>query len=447
MASMKAYTYLLALWLVAASWASQAEELPIVFARSDQKVTFLVEGDDGKAIGNAVLWTFGQRWGEPIEVRNGAVEMVAPTVRVPVVFRLKATRDSKIDLGELVVYPERPPVRWDKNTQLVTVGTPDWFDTWSEAVGLPITKFKGLELLGVGNWRMREKSALLVIGGKATQNDLTTIGRIAAEYEINVLVLKTDWFTANETTRRKVILSPKCAVGPLADLQAQTWSLPPVFRQHLLCISNRQTWIAGPEHPLVEEIRGRQKENESLRTVFSYLPWQQQLGRTEMADELLLRLLTETAKGAKDRLPLDGRWCLLYPTAKDIRTGEYPVLAAAMESMAASVGSETESTKIRAYVLDLRGKTSPPSDFFDGAGDIKTIEARISARSTLLILGDDPALDTWKWLKLDRSHHRSPQPGVLWWPDSSLPPSINSQLRLMQLFTEWNIPLETISQE
>ena len=50
-----------------------------------------------------------------------------------------------------------------------------------------------------------------------------------------------------------------------------------------------------------------------------------------MADELFLRLLTETAKGAKDRPPLDGRWCLLYPAAKEIKADERPVLAAAHE--------------------------------------------------------------------------------------------------------------------
>ena len=138
---------------------------------------------------------------------------------------------------------------------------------------------------------------------------------------------------------------------------------------------------------------------------------------------------------------------LLYPAAKEIKAGERPVLAAALKSAETDVGSEAESHKIRAYVLDLRGKTSPPADFFEETGAMKTIEARIGTQSPLLILGDNPILDTWKWLELDRAGHRSPRPGVLWWPDSSLPPSLDSQLRLMQLFTEWNISLGDISQE
>ena len=84
-----------------------------------------------------------------------------------------------------------------------------------------------------------------------------------------------------------------------------------------------------------------------------------------MADELFLRLLTETAKGAKDRPPLDGRWRLLYPAAKEIKADERPVLAAAMKSAETDVGGEAESREIRGYVLDLRGKTPPPADFFE----------------------------------------------------------------------------------
>ena len=53
---MKTCTYLLALWLVAAPWALRAEELPVVFARSGQKVTLPVGGDDGKTGGPVALW-------------------------------------------------------------------------------------------------------------------------------------------------------------------------------------------------------------------------------------------------------------------------------------------------------------------------------------------------------------------------------------------------------
>lgn len=444
---MRAYAYIVAIGFVAFARASYAGESPVVFARSGQETTISVGNHDDRSIGAVGLWTFGQKWGEPIEVRNGVIEIMATKVRAPLVFRLKATHDNKMDLGELVVYPDRPPVDWDKNTQLIAAATPNWFNTWSDAVGLPIRKFGTLKSLAAENWRMQEKPALLVVGEEAVQSDLARVGRLAAEYQINVFVLATDWFATNETASRKMVVSPKEAVGPLADLQDQTWPLPPVFRRRSLRILDRQTWLAGSEHPLVEEIRGGQKGVEALRTVISYLPWQQQLGRTETADALFLRLLTETAKGAPDRSSLVGHWRLLYPAATDIKSDDRPVLAAAMKAAVEDVDDEAEPSQICAYVLDLRGKSSLASDFFEKSGVVHTIEARIGPGTPLLILGDDPTLDTWTWLGLDRSRGRSRRAGVVWRPDDSLPPSIESQLRLMQLFTDWNIPLENISEE
>ena len=48
-------------------------------------------------------------------------------------------------------------------------------------------------------------------------------------------------------------------------------------------------------------------------------------------------------------------------------------------------------------------KRRRPKIFFEGAGGLKTIEARIGTKTPLLILGDNPILDTWRWLKLDRA--------------------------------------------
>ena len=452
---MKTHAYLLALWLVSASSTSQAAELPVVFARSGQKIAVSVGDDHRKALGGAVLWAYGHAWGKPVKEKDGAVEFTAPEVRVPVVFQVVSVNGEAAGRinPQLIIYPERridPDEKslwtWDKHTQLAAVGTPVWFDTWAKAMGLPLQKLKNRKTFDAGNWRMSEEPGLLVVGREAAGIGPATACRLVGEHKINVLVLDADWFR-NNNTFRKIAILPKHTAGALADLQTQQWALPPVFCQHVVRILNRQTWLAGPEHPLVEELRSPEKGVESLRTVFSYLPWPEQLGRSEMADQLLLRLLKETAKGADKRSPLDGRWFLLYPAAKEIKADERPVLAAAMKSAATDVGAETESRKIRAYVLDLRGKTAPPSDLFDGTGAMKAIEARIGVQSPLLILGDNPILDTWKWLELDRPNHRSPRPGVLWCSDSPLPPSTDSQLRLMQLFTEWNIPLDDIPQE
>jgi len=264
---------------------------------------------------------------------------------------------------------------------------------------------------------------------------------------VNTLALDKDWRARNESVLANFAVSPKCMSGPLADLQSQSWPSPPLLARRVLHVQNRQTWVAGPEHPLVEELRGPLRGTEPLRAVVSYLPWQEQLGRSAVADELFLRVLSEAAKGAKDRPPLSGRWGLLYPAAKDVKADERPVLAAASRSMVPNAASQVQGRQIRAYVLDLRGKTPPPADLFETTNTVKTIEARVGAKSPLLILGDSPVLDQWKWLALDRPHQRSPRPGVLWWPDNLLPPSTGSQLRLMQFFTDWNISLGELPQE
>lgn len=450
---MKTSTSIIAICLAAATTALQAAELPIVFARSGQKIAVPVGGDGHrKTAGGAVLWAYRQSWGEVMKEKDGSVEFIAPEVRATVVFQMVSMNPAddsyrrmsntagKMILGELVVYCQKS-LPWDKDTQLVAFGTPRWFDTWAEAVGLPVQKLNDRKSLDAGAWRMLEKPGLLVVG-----SDNGDSLRLSEEHKINVLALDLDWIATNETVVRKMVLSPKQMTGALADLQVQQWPLPPAFGHRVLEVTNRQAWIEGPDHPLVEEIRSHEKDAGSLRIVWSYLPWQDQLGRKEMADELLLRILTETAKGAKDRSPLTGRWVLLYPAAREIDAGERPILAAAMKSTETNLDGDNESKAVRAYVLDLRGKISPLEDFF-ASGAIKTIENRIGLASPLLILGDNPTLDAWKWLALDRSRHQSPKPGVVWLSDGSLPPSISSQLRLMQLFTEWNISLESNSKE
>ena len=59
----------------------------------------------------------------------------------------------------------------------------------------------------------------------------------------------------------------------------------------------------------------------------------------------------------------------------------------------------------------------------------------------LLILGDDPVLAKWQWLKLDREKRQSQTKGVIWLADDELPPSSRSRIRLMQAFTQCGVPL------
>lgn len=367
---MKGFLLQSVLLLAATPLALKAEELPIVFAHSGQRATIPVGGKDKG--GSITLWAFGQQWGKSIEIKNGAVEVIAPDVRVPIVFRVMPDGGKDI-LIEFVVYPDARII-WDKDTQLIAIAVPEWFRSWSEAVGLPVQNFKELELLGNGTWRHTGKQALLILGDQAVQKDLADMFRLADQYKSNVLVLESDWWKRNESSTTDFILSSKSCMGPLADLEEAKWGVSPRFHQKSLSLLNRQSWIAGPEHPFVEEIRDLKPGIEVLRTVFNYLPWQEQLGRSEAADQLFLRLLSETAKGAPGRLPLYGRWHLVYPTVEDIESNQHPVLAAALTSQISEIDDGLNPREIQAYVLDIRGKAMPPADFFD-TPQIKAIEA------------------------------------------------------------------------
>ncbi len=452
---MKTVTYIIvALTLAVSARPSPADEPSIVFAHSGQKVTISMAGNRTPPGGLVALSAYGRLWGEPATMENGNAQFVTPAVRAPTVFRLVPVRDASHVLGELVVYPKEW-IPWDKDkrlpqvkdTQFVVVGAPAWFDTWLEAVGLSVEKLPRAQSLADQNWRTREKPSLLILGRKAAGDGPAAMAGLAALYQTNILVLEADWF-GKPTTSDRIVVLPKHARAALADLKTQDWALPASFRGSAVPwpgILNRLSWIASDEYPLVEEIHTAQKGGEPQRIVLSYAPWCDQLGRCAMADELLLRLLTETAKGNREVQPWNGRWCLLYPAADRIKREQRPVQEAALKLAEAKYGEGTATSArtgpcdVRGYVLDLRGTATLPENLLYELDAQRTIEPRINERMPLLILGDAPLLDSWGWLKLDRHKQQSLRPGVIWWPDRSLPPSLAGELRLMELFTEWNI--------
>ncbi len=343
-----------------------------------------------------------------------------------------------------------------KETQFVAAGVPDWLDAWFGAVGFPIEKLAGRESLELDNWRRLEKPALLILGRETAGRGPAAVGRLAADHRASVLVIEADWLDKSRTFAANIVVTPKHARGVLADLQSQQWPSPPSFGRQAVpwpVVWNRLAWLDGAEFPLVEEVYSRQKGAESLRIVFNYLPWQQQLGRCEMADELLLRILAETAKGTSGRAMRNRRWCLLYPAIEKIKVEERPVLFSALRSVATKVGGDgtrvaaPESPEIGGYMLDLRGGSPLPDDLFAESDIVKNVATHINQDTPLLILGDNRQLDTWEWLELDRRHHKSPRPGVCWLSDNSLPPSLESQLRVMDVLTRWGVFLENTSQE
>ncbi|MGO8690096.1 MAG: hypothetical protein ACLQLG_10715 [Thermoguttaceae bacterium] len=441
---MKTCLYLLAVWLVLAPAALAADELPIVFARAGHKATLPWGGDGGKAAGPMALWALGQRWGQPLAVNQGAVQFLAPDVRVPVVLRLTPANDARAVVGEVVVVPDRPLV-WDADIQLAAVGAPAWFDNWSEAVGLPVRKFAKLASLEAEHWPAAERPSLLILGRATAQDRPAAVCRLAMKRKTNALALEADWFGPSDAGGGTAAVAPPQIRGDLAAIGGQSWPQPLEFagpRQPWPGLLNRWAWIVDARGlPLVERLADASPPTTAVRSVVvSYLPWQRQLGRRDVADATFLALLSAAARTA-----LPQRWrqiVFVYPKPDAVSPQKRPILAAA----AAATVLTDESDAALLYVLDLRGPAPPPRAAIREA---KSLEDRIGRAEdhpgaqggTLLILGDDELLDSWKWLKLDRAKQIIRRSGVVWLSDNDLPPSTKNRIRLMSTLTELGAPL------
>ena len=295
---MKTYIYLLAFWLVAASWPLQADEAPVVFARSGQKATLPVVSDIGKTSGPVALWAFGQRWGEPVMVKNDAAEFVAPKVRVPVVFRLSPVRDIKVVFGELVVYPDRPS-SWDQKIVLYAADPPQWFVQWAAVTGLPIRPVAVDKDLAFES----DAKSLLILGRNSAGRAMLDATTLARNKAVNVLVLDADWF--GDAAGPAAVGGGQMRGDLLARTGKQSWAAMLEFRSHRQpagALANRWVWTADKANlPLVEKLVVVGTPLDAVRCVVaSYLPWQEQLGRQETADATLLDLLAAAANASAD---------------------------------------------------------------------------------------------------------------------------------------------------
>ena len=61
----------------------------------------------------------------------------------------------------------------------------------------------------------------------------------------------------------------------------------------------------------------------------------------------------------------------------------------------------------------------------------------------MLVLGDDPVLDLWEWLKFDRKKCTSKRKEAICLTDDKLPPSPAARLRVMRALTALGVVLGT----
>jgi hypothetical protein len=401
----------------------------------------------------AALLAFGRTWTEAVNTRKQGIKFVAdfkvPSVRVPTVFTIAHPDWPNRIMGELVAYPDRD-VKWDKKIILYSAGAPKWFDQWAEATGLPVKEVNLAEFKAVNRRKPNDKKHVLVIGRKTAGQKFADTLAIAKKHEINVLVLEAKWFGGKSG---KVTVQPKQMAGGLAEFRKQKWSKPLTFRSHRKPwpgIVNRWAWISDKEGlPLVERVWVQANTDKPHPVILlNYVSWQEQLGRSESADQAMLALLLTVSKaeawnvGGYHGVSVIGWPAELRPGGSDRMLRPFavskqrPVLSAILFGPIKATGMGPRYVSI----LDLRGKQPVTEELRN------SLEKRNSVKKTsperLLILGDDPLLDNWKWAGINRKKKKFKRGGITWLPDDTLPPSAENQIRLMLKLTEFGIPLK-----
>jgi len=435
-------------WAVAVpATLATGPQVPVTFVRSGCKAVIKNPMTFNRLVKQVALSAFGRTWTEAaLSFDKGMdhyqFETTVPAVRVPTVFSVTPTDAPPFELCQIVAYPDRDVV-WDEKIVLYSCGAPAWFDQWATATGLPSKAIKPAELSTAELGQVGEDTkTLLILGRSAAGGELAHAVKLAKEKAVTILVLDAEWF--GNAAEAAAVGGGQMRGDLLAITGKQMWAIPLEFRSHRQpcgIIANRWAWIADRDGlPLVEAVAVAGSPPAAMRpVVLSYLPWAEQLGRREEADELLRATLVAAAEASLSDVP----WrCLnfVHPKRDKIERKDRPVLAAVASTLDAF-----KDLPWPVHVVDVRGTDRLPEELRE---ELKALESRVGADAeSLLILGNDRMLDEWQWLKLDRAKKQIGAAGVQWLPDDELPPSKENQIRLMLTLTELGVPLAPPDQE
>ncbi len=408
-----------------------ASDLPVTFARSGEAASADVAGGRAKS---ATLAAFGRVWTPATTVRGSVALIKVPSVRVPTAFAIVDASDASRRIGHLVAYPQRE-LDWDKQVRVVSAGVPKWFDQWARAAGLPVQQIdRPADLDKHKDDETSPGVRVLVLAGQAAGKGPARLFALARRHAADVLVLDAGWYGEDLRRPRPVRVGPSDIQAPgLSVLGARRWPAPLRFLRRRPAwggLANRRTWIGGDQAPLVESLTDPRRDRRQI--VLSYVPWPQQLGRRAEADETLLALLRAVGVGAR---------LLVHPPARSVVPKPRPVLAAADKHArlgpprGIGAGVAPLGTPL---ILDVRGREPAPEGLL---GTLRPLPRRPGGVGPLLVLGDDPLLDRWEWLKFDRGKGASRQAGVTCLPDDQLPPGAAARIQVMQALTAMGVAL------
>ncbi len=413
-------------------------QVPITFAKSGGKAS--VELAAAHAVyGEVVLRAFGRVWSPPVTARfqhiddvpTWTAEFDAPAVRTPTVFAVARAKpaDATADvLAELVVYPDRN-LPWDKKTLLIGVRAPKWFSQWARAAGVPGQWFDGKTPATLPALRPDQRR-LLIVGRSQAQAQYAEFRQRPWRRAFNILVLEAPWMPAEHAPLQ---LKPSNMRGPLAALNSWRWARPlefSEFRAPNRIVCNR--WAVVDTETRVPPLEVVGELSAEPWTMLSGIPWQEQLGRREQADDLLLEVLKAAAVFAPS-IETRRKAVPVYPEkiVYDPRTMAY------CPALACTTDDEKAADTARLLIADFRGPAPAPQDVPDRlSAAVKTL----GPKDRLLLLGDDPALDRCEWLGLDREKKTIKRNDVIWLADDQ-PWDKTYEIPLMRKLTELGVPL------
>lgn len=406
--------------LIALIAADGAAVPPCHYVVGDSDIEIAVDAVEGDRL---QLIALGNVFSEGHEVIAAKVRLHVPEMRSRTLFELRSTRQPGTVVAQLAGYP-RERAEWSEDPiEVIALATPQWFTQWAPAFGIAVTVCPSAGMLPQCAQATNAKR-LVVVGREAGKDDPHACLEMARTLSANVVVLDAPWF--GKELREPVVPSFDAAGDPLGRLGKWNWRDKPRFRSYRpaeLLWMNRLAVADDTGRTLIEVFLS---PHSAHILVASYLPWEEQLGRSETADAMFSALLRETAL-APPPAPLAGR-AVVHFVEPDSAGARRPVLARLAHH------PQRAADAVTLEIVDLRGESEQSIT----ARELSRVMD--SAGGALLILGDDPALRFVRGLP-EPDVEAEKIPSAVWLRADGLPPAPADQERLMRVLTRYRIPL------